>query len=128
MPSIPNIPRPPAHIEPYVTALGAELAVRFFLAFGGAEFYVAKDPKGKALAVEVIGIEGLRALAAVADRLPARVPTAKPWIAKYLLTVDGLSRTDICRKLHATMPTVARWLDDAAPKREGPHPDQLQLL
>ena len=122
-----NIPRPPAHLEAYVTALGAELAVRFFLAFGGAEFYVAKDPKGAALAVEVIGIEGLRALAAVRDRLPARVPTAKPWIAKYLFTVEGLSKADICRRLHAAMPTVTRWIEDG-PRRAWVDPRQHSLI
>ncbi|WP_054006425.1 hypothetical protein [Cypionkella psychrotolerans] len=122
-----NTPRPPAHLEAYISALGAELAVRFFLAFGGAEFYVAKDPKGKALAVEVIGLEGLRALATVRDRLPARVPTAKPWIARYLFTVDGLSKADICRRLHAAEPTVSRWLGDG-PKRAWIDPRQQSLL
>lgn len=127
MTALSNIPRPPAHLDAYVTALGAELAVRFLLAFGGAEFYVAKDPKGAAMAVEVVGIEGLRALAEVKDRLPARVPTAKPWIAKYLFTVEGLSKADICRRLHASMPTVTRWLEDG-PKRAWVDPRQHSLL
>ena len=122
-----NIPRPPAHLEAYVTALGAELAVRFFLAFGGADLYVAKTPKGAAKAIEVIGIEGMRALADVKDRLPARVPTAKPWIAKYLFTVEGLSKADICRRLHASMTSVTRWIDDE-PKRGWTDPNQYTLL
>lgn len=122
-----NIPRPPAHIEPYVTALGAERAVRFFLAFGGADFYIAKDPKGAAMAVDVIGIDGLRALAAIRDRLQARVPTAKPWIARYLFTVEGQSKADICRRLHASAPTITRWLADED-KRSWTDPRQQQLF
>ena len=77
-----NIPRPPAHIEPYVTALGAEATVRFLLAFGGAPFYVAANPKGASKAVDVIGLDGMQALARIRDRLPHRVPLAKPWVAK----------------------------------------------
>ncbi len=105
-----NIPRPPAHIEPYVTALGAEVAVKFLLAFGGADFYIAKDPKGNSMAVDVIGLQGLHALAAIRDRLQARVPTAKPWIAQYLAEVEGLSKAEIARKLHASNVSVGRWL------------------
>jgi hypothetical protein len=121
-----NIPRPPAHVEPYVTALGAERAVRFLLAFGGADLYIAKDPKGAAMAVDVIGLDGLRALAEIRDSLQARVPTAKPWIAKYLHTVEGLSKADICRRLHASMPTVTRWLEGSG--RAWVDPRQQQLL
>jgi hypothetical protein len=110
--SIPNIPRPPAHLEPYVTALGAELAVRFFLAFGGADLYITVAPKGDEKAVAVIGMDGLRALGAIRDRLQKRVPTAKPWIARYLKEVDSLSKADICRTLHASEPSVKRWLED----------------
>lgn len=121
-----NIPRPPAHVEPYVAALGAERAVRFLLAFGGADLYIAKDPKGAAMAVDVIGLDGLRALAEIRDSLQARVPTAKPWIAKYLHTVEGLSKADICRRLHASMPTVTRWLEGSG--RAWVDPRQQQLL
>lgn len=122
-----NIPAPPAHVEPYVTALGAERAVRFLLAFGGAEFYIAKDPKGASKAVDVIGLDGLQALATIRDRLQARVPTGKPWIAKYLATVEGLSKADICRRLHASSPTVTRWLSNEG-KRAWVDPRQHSLI
>lgn len=122
-----NIPRPPAHLQAYVAALGAEAAVRFFLAFGGAQFYVAKDPKGASMGVGVIGLDGLRALALVRDHLPARVPTAKPWIARYLKEVEGLSNADICRRLHAAEPTITRWLQEG-PRRAWVDPRQHSLL
>ena len=122
-----NVPRPPAHIEPYVTALGAERAVRFLLAFGGAYLYIGKDPTEAAMAVDVIGIDGLRALAEIRDKLQARVPTAKPWIAKYLYTVEGLSKADICRRLHTSTVTVTRWLEGGE-KRAWVDPRQQSLL
>ena len=125
--TIPNIPRPPAHLDTYVNALGAELAVRFFLAFGGADFYVAKDPKGNSKAVDVIGMDGLRALAVVHGGCIVRVPTAKPWIARYLHEVEGLPKADICRTLHATEPSVKRWLEDGG-KRAWIDPRQHSLF
>jgi hypothetical protein len=112
-----NIPRPPAHIEPYVAALGAERAVRFLLAFGGADFYIAKDPKGASKAVDVIGIDGLRALGEIRDRLQSRVPTGKNWIARYLFVVEGQSKAEIARTLHASTVSVNRWLDEQGPRR-----------
>ena len=40
------MPRPTAQVAPSVEALGADLAVTFRLAYGGAELYIANDPKG----------------------------------------------------------------------------------
>lgn len=122
-----TIPRPPAHIEAYVTAIGAEATVRFLLAFGGAPLYIAADPKGASKAVEVIGIEGLQALAKVRDRLPHRVPLAKPWVARYLSEVQGLSKADIARTMHVSLPTVTSYLSGAGP-RAFPDPSQLSLF
>lgn len=122
-----NIPRPPAHVEPYVTALGAERAVAFFLAYGGADFYVAQDPKGHSAAVEVIGLDGLQALAAIRDRLPARVPLAKPWLVRYLAVTEGLSKAAIARKLHISVPSVTRALANAG-KRAWEDPRQHKLF
>jgi hypothetical protein len=93
-----------------VNALGAERAVRFLLAFGGADLYIAKDPKGAGMAVEVIGLEGLRALADIRDRLQSRVPTGKNWIARYLYVVEGQTKAEIARTLHVSTVSVNRWL------------------
>lgn len=124
-----NIPRPPAHIEPYVTALGAEAAVQFFLHFGGAEFSIPRKPKPGSDLVEKLGIEAAWALCALADRtaLQRRVPIPKPWLARYLKTVDGLSHAAIARRLHASDISVRRWVaghDD----RAFPNKDQLSLF
>ena len=124
-----NIPRPPAHVEPYVTALGAEAAVQFFLHFGGAELSIPRNPKPGSDLVESMGMEASLALCALAQRtiLQRRVPIPKPWLARYLKAVDGLSHAAIARKLHAADISVRRWVagfDD----REFPDSDQMNLF
>lgn len=119
-------PRPPAHVQPYVDALGADLALAFLLHFGGADLYIPANPTARSELVSVVGVEGAQALYQVRDRLQYRVPTAKPWIAR-MLKEKGLSKAAIARKMHATVPTVTRWLADGPPRRF-PDPDQLMLL
>lgn len=109
------IPRPPAHVQPYVDALGAATAVEFLLHFGGAELYIPKDPKGGSKLVEVLGMPAARALSALADRviLPRRVPIPKAWLARYLFQTAGLSQAEIARRLHWTDVSVRKALADA---------------
>jgi len=116
-------PRPPAQVAPYVEVLGVDGAVEFLLAFGGAELYVAANPKGRGEFERRFGSARAAALAAVAERLPRRVPTAKPWIAQVLRT-QGLPVAEIARKLHATDVSVRAWLRRAVP---GDAPDRRQL-
>lgn len=105
--------RIPAHLQPYVDALGEADAIRFLLAFGGAELYVPKDPKGQGRVARELGIEVARRLSEVSDRLPRRVPTAKPWIARHLRSTEGLSVAEIARRLHTTDVTVRKYLNGA---------------
>ncbi len=116
-------PRPPAQVAAYVEVLGIDGAVEFLLAFGGAELYVAANPKGRGEFERRFGAERAAALAAVAERLPRRVPTAKPWIAQVLHT-RGLPVAEIARKLHATDVSVRAWLRQAVP---GDASDKRQL-
>ena len=104
------IPRPPAHIQPYVDALGAATAVQFLLHFGGAELYIPRDPKGGSVLVEVLGLPAARALSALAERtvLPRRVPIPKPWLARYLKVIAGLPHAEIARILHWTDVSVRK--------------------
>lgn len=118
--------RIPAHVEPYVKALGPDRALAFLLHFGGADLYIPARPTGRSQLVEVIGMDGAEALFRVRDQLQYRVPTAKPWIAQ-MLKEKGLSKADIARKMHATVPTVTRWLAATGP-RAFPDPDQLSLF
>lgn len=124
-----RLPRPPAHVARYVDALGPDAAFELLMHFGGADLYIAEDPKGRSELVAVIGIEGARALAEVADRLPRRVPTGKPWLAA-MLRAKGLSKAAIARKLHSTDVSVRKWLADfeEAKARAAGDDRQLPLL
>ena len=102
-------PRPPAHIQPYVDVLGVADAIRFLLAFGGAELYLTTTPKGRSRLAQMFGIEKAAAVAEAAEHMPRRVPTAKPWIAQVWHS-EGKSVADICRTLHVSDVTVRGWL------------------
>lgn len=121
-----TIPRPPAHVQPYVDALGATTAVEFFLHFGGAELYIPKDPKGGSDLVQKLGMPAARALSALAERtvLPQRVPIPKQWLAQYLKHTAGLSHAEIARRLHWTDVSVRRAL---AVLGAEPPPDPAQM-
>lgn len=104
-------PAPPAQLEPYVAVLGVDLAIAFFLAFGGAELYIPRDPKGRSRLVDVVGLDRAQALADLAERsvLPRRVPIGKPWIARVLKS-QGLPIAKIATRLHTTDVTVRAYL------------------
>lgn len=112
---------PPAHLEPYVMILGEDLAVEFFLTFGGAELVLFHTPR-RARLVDVIGHEKAAALAANSDRfqMPKRVPTGKVWIAQ-VLRQKGWTVADIARRLHTSDVTVRKYIayrgDDAPADR-----------
>ncbi|MBC2834682.1 helix-turn-helix domain-containing protein [Gemmobacter straminiformis] len=108
-------------------ALGEDEAVRFFVAFGGAELYIARDPKGRGMVERELGVETARRLADLADRvhLPRRVPMPKPWLAQ-LWKSQGLPVAEIARRLHASDVAVRRWLA-AVPASTDAAPDSRQM-
>jgi len=116
---VPTYPRPPAQIEVFVEILGVDLTVEFLLRFGGAELYVAKDPKSRSQLVAFVGPERAKALGQVTDRLQRRVPLVKPWTAQYLAW-KGMWVAEIARTLHTTDVSVRGWLN---PK---PKPEKYQ--
>ncbi|TBB88274.1 hypothetical protein ELH41_16215 [Rhizobium ruizarguesonis] len=100
----------PAHLEPYVLALGEDKAIEFFLRFGGAQIYLSENPQPSSEAAQVIGIEGVRALArALRSGHILRVPLAKEWTANRL-KAKGWKVQAIARELRATDVTVRKWL------------------
>lgn len=121
-----DLPRPPAHLEAYVRILGTEGAIGFLLRFGGAELYIPRTGAGSPQLAETLGPEAAQALGRAADRLPRRVPTGKPWIAK-VRAAQGLPVAEIARMLHVTDVTVRRWLADGPPRRP-PDPRQMPLI
>ena len=117
------VPKPPAHIEPYVRVLGPEGAIEFLLEFGGAELYLAAAPKGRSRLAQAVGREKAAELAKASEQLPRRVPLAKPWIASVWRT-KGLAVAEIARRLHVSDVTVRGWLKKPV---EGPGRDDRQF-
>lgn len=120
-----ELPDPPAHVAVYVEVLGLDLAVEFLLRFGGAELYVAKRAQGRGALAGLVGEDLVRQLAVQAERLPARVPLAKPWIAA-VMRARGLPVAEIARRLHTSDVAVRRWFRKAEDERNRRH--QLNLF
>lgn len=110
-------PRPPAHVAPFVEVLGADLAVEFLLGFGGARLNLPKNPSGGSKAEAMIGKENMIALYERAGELGPRIPTAKPWIAAVMKS-QGLSTSEIARRLHVTDATVRNWRNKSRDTRQ----------
>lgn len=104
--------RVPAHIQPYVTAVGIEKTVRFLLAFGGSYVYLSTRPQDRSAVAKELGKEAAIALAEQAGVGSARVPTGKPFIAAHLRYNKQLTVNEIARRLHVTDVTVRKWLAD----------------
>ncbi|MEL6639733.1 MAG: helix-turn-helix domain-containing protein [Pseudomonadota bacterium] len=112
-----NKVRPTAQVEPFVRVLGEQKAIEFLLRFGGAELYLSRRPRPNSTLAKLVGRDQAAALAIVSDRLPRRIPTAKPWIAKVLFS-QGRSKASIARELHVSDVSVRKWLkdEDVVPK------------
>jgi hypothetical protein len=103
------LPRPPAHVEPYVTALGVPLAIEFLHRYGGAPAYLAENPQARNQLLPVIGEAGIAALYRKFGNRIERVPTSKVWIAQ-VWHAQGRSVLDIARSLHTTDKTIRSYL------------------
>lgn len=112
------MPKPTAQVAVYVEILGAELTVKFLLNFGGADLYLAQNPKGKSQVEALVGFEKTRALAAQDHRLPRRVPLAKKWLAQ-MLSWQGHSTAQIARTLRTSDTSVRRMLQTAQNQGRG---------
>lgn len=120
-----NLPRPPAHLQRYVDALGVDQTVEFLLRFGGADLHVSRNPRPNSPVVLTLGEEGARRLfdAYETYNLPKRVPLGKRWIAQVLFT-QGDSVASIARRLHMSDTAVRRYT--SAQRHHDPR--QLPLL
>lgn len=104
-----TFPRPPAHVEPFVRALGPQEAARFLLSFGGAEMSLAYSPTARGRLVRAVGAEAAARLAAEFGGLRLRVPLAKPWLAR-MLAAEGHGTAEIAQRLHWSDVAVRRAL------------------
>ncbi len=118
-------PTPPAHISAYVDVLGVDGAVAFLLEFGGAELYLTPTPKRRNRLAQFVGVEKAAKLAIVSERMPNRIPLAKPWIAAVMKS-KGLPVAEIARKLHSSDVAVRGWLKKSGVTSQ-PDPRQRQL-
>lgn len=106
------IPRPTARVAAYVEVLGAELTVQFLLTYGGAELYLANDPKGRASHEALLGYDKAKALAANPRlQMSHRIPLAKKWLVQ-MMSWQGCSTAHIARTVRPTDTTVRRWLKE----------------
>lgn len=110
-----DLPKPPAHVAPYVRVLGHDGAVEFLLEFGGAELYLSRSPSGRSRLARRFGKRKAAELAAAAELLPARIPTAKAFIAR-VLRARGLPVAEIARRLHVSDVQVRKYLSGSGEK------------
>lgn len=125
-------PRPPAHVEPIVRALGMDAAVEFLLAFGGSDLTLPRRPQAGSRLVMVLGPTKAAALCEAAHAAyawPRRVPLAKPWLAR-VLHARGLPVAEIARRLHVADNTVRRNLamTEGGDPRDATDPRQFRLF
>jgi len=110
----------PAHVAPYVEAIGPDKAVALFLALGGSQVYLPLRSGADTPAAKAIGAESVERLAQAMGHGYIKVPLARQWVAKSLRD-DGVSDNKIASMIGADVATVRRWL--------GPRssPNQLNL-
>lgn len=112
------LPRPPAHIEPYVDVLGHEVAICFLLSFVESALYFAKSAGGRSEAEALLGKTKLDALSdRLGAKLTVRIPMGNPWIIATL-HARGLPANEIARTVRVSIPTVYKWLKHARQRAE----------
>lgn len=94
--------------------LGVEGAITFFLTYGGADLYIPRRARPGAPLVNLLGMAAAEDLGTAADRLPRRVPTGKPWIAR-VWAAQGLRASEIARRLHVSDTAVRGWIKSDRP-------------
>lgn len=104
-----SYPTPPAHVAPYVEALGFELAIEFLIRFGGSKVYYAKNPRNSAV-VELVGVDRAKMLYEKFYGLDGKVPLANHWLAECL-AFEGYSKTATARRLRVTHSALNNWLN-----------------
>lgn len=120
-------PRVPAHVQPFVEALGPDKAIALLLEMGGGNLYLSENPRDYGRAAAIVGPEGVQALRKRIGPYVTRVPLAKRWIARYLRFVCKISVLEIARRLHTSDVTVRSYLKDA-PGKGAYSKDQLTLF
>jgi hypothetical protein len=117
-------PKPPAHVGPYVNALGHELAADFLLNYGGGEIYLSDTVTSRSSLLKSLSYEQIGYLLVELGIGMHRVPLAPRWVARVLVK-KGLPVAQIARKLRKTENTVRSYTSHE--RAEG-DPRQLDLF
>jgi hypothetical protein len=106
----------PANLRPYIEALGAECAERFFLTLGGSQVYVPATRTNGERGILFDAVGDAELILALAEALDVagiggyvKVPIARKWLAETM-SRRGLSDNEIARTIRADVATVRRWL------------------
>lgn len=99
-----------AQVQPYVDALGLDLAVLFILEFGGSYVTISEAPQDRSEVVRFVGRDKTIALAKRIGSGTIRVHNAKPWLAAYFRYIKGWTVNATARKLHVSDVAIRRWL------------------
>lgn len=124
-------PRPPAHVAPYVAALGADKAADFLMKFGGAGIYLPEHrPSLHSEWAKFVGADLAEKLISEMGGGEIKVPTAKKWLAAYFRVGRGLKVAEIARTLHVSEWSVRQYLRGAELSLdvEPVNSDQLDLF
>lgn len=108
----------PANLQPYVNTLGAGLAAKFFLEYGGSEVYLSHNSSLNSMVARAIGIEQTNALAKILGGGHVKVPVAKFWLAKYYREVEGCNNAQIARKIRVDVSSVRRWFSPKSDRNQ----------
>lgn len=102
------IARVPPSVEPYVGALGQDIAAKFIMEFGGSAKYLPTVRPGRQL-VAMVGDEGYRRLVDFFGSRIDRVPYNPTFICRHLRST-GVNVSKIARLTHRTDKTVRQAL------------------
>lgn len=104
-----NLPATPAHLVPYVEALGIDGAMHLILSMGGSEIYLPEKSSPRSLTARTIGAANVDRLASVLGYGYYKVPLARKWVAEVMRS-RGAGNAEIARTIRVDVATVRRWL------------------
>lgn len=106
----------PAHVAPYVDALGIDDALKLILNMGGCDIYIPAKSTDKSMSAELIGAAAVEKLAATLGPGYFKIPLARKW-AGQTLRAQGKGTAEIARTVRADVATVRRWLNVPDPRQ-----------
>lgn len=107
------LPPPPAELADLSAHLPPEALLALIEGFGGTVLYIPHSPNQASPLVRALGRDAAAALAAARGGERIKVPLARHWRIRVLRERDGLSYSQIARRLGITEDAVWRHLSAA---------------